>query len=72
MNKIETEAQVHGRDLQLSEVRGDRMEGGERINQRTYMHDPCTRTVIWGVPEGGSGSWVAVGKGRNSGKTVTE
>ena len=25
------------------------MKGGEGIDQRTFMHKPCTRTTIWGL-----------------------
>ena len=28
------------------------LKEGERISQRTYMHDPWTGTRVWGLPEG--------------------
>ena len=31
-----------------------------RISQRTYMHDPWTETMVWGLPEGWG--WAEVGK----------
>ena len=33
------------------------MKEGEGISQRTYMHDPWTRTTVWGLSEGAEAGW---------------
>ena len=43
------------------------MKEGEVISQRTYMHDPWSWTIMKGLPEGGDGGWVEVGKGIKTG-----
>ena len=44
------------------------MKEGEGNSQRTNMHDPWTKTTVWGWPGvGGDGGWVEMGKRGNSG-----
>ena len=31
---------------------GTWMKEGEGISQTTCMHDPCSWTMVWGLPEG--------------------
>ena len=42
------------------------MKEGEGISQRTYMRDPWTQTVVWGLPEG---LWWGLGGGGRRGKS---
>ena len=46
------------------------MKEGEGISQRTYMRDPWTQTVVWGLPEGVWWGWVEGDEGGKVGKTV--
>ena len=51
--------------------RGDWMKDGEQISQRTFMQDPWTRTMIWGLAEGvGCGAGWRWAKGKKAGITV--
>ena len=42
----------------------------EVTSQRTYMHDPWTRTKVWGLTVGVGGGLGRGGKGRKIGTTV--
>ena len=54
-NKIVIEAQIHKTDRERWEMRwdGDGMKGGEKISQRTLMHNSQTQTAIWELAWGG-------------------
>ena len=68
VNKIETETQVHQTDRQLLERKcRNWMKEGERISQRTYMHDPWTGATIWGLPDREEGVLSGCGRCEKSG-----
>ena len=35
----------------------DCMKAAEGSSQNTHIHDPWTRTVVWGLPEGWGAGW---------------